>query len=142
MSQARATFVESFAVPPERLWEALSDHEGMSGWIGARVSVVAGPPDGGVGTVRRVNARGLSFDEEVTYADPPRRMVYRIVRGLPVVRFHRGELLVEPWGKTGSQLTWDILVDSALPGAAPAIVTVLRPAIRAGLTRLRAQLGA
>jgi uncharacterized protein YndB with AHSA1/START domain len=140
MSQARATFVESFAVPPERLFEVLSDHEGMSEWIGARVSVVVGPPDGGVGTVRRVRARGLAIDEEVTYSDPPRRMVYRIVRGLPVVRFHRGEILVEPWGRTGSQLTWDILVDSAVPGAARAIVAVLRPAIRAGLSRLRARL--
>lgn len=140
--QARATFVESFAVPPARLWDVLRDHEGMSDWIGARVSVVAGPPDGGVGTVRRVQARGLSFDEEVTYADAPRRMVYRIVRGLPIVRFHRGELLVEPWGKTGSQLTWDILMDSPVPGVAHGIVTVLRPAIRSGLSRLRASLGA
>jgi uncharacterized protein YndB with AHSA1/START domain len=138
--QAHATFVESFAVPPERLYGALSDHEGMSEWIGARVSVVAGPPDGGVGTVRRVRVRGIAIDEEVTYADPPRRMVYRIVRGLPAVRFHRGEILVEPWGRTGSQLRWDILVDSPLPGVAKAIVGVLRPAIRAGLSRLRARL--
>lgn len=142
MAQARATFVESFAVPPDRLWEVLSDHEGMTDWIGARVSVVAGPPDGGVGTVRRVHTRGLALDEEVTYADPPRRMVYRLVRGAPGVRFHRGELLVEPWGRTGSQLTWDILIDSPIPGVARAMVTVLRPAIRAGLARLRAQLGA
>ncbi len=140
MGQARATFVESFAVPPERLFEVLSDHEGMSDWIGARVSVVAGPPDGGVGTVRRVRARGIAIDEEVTYSDPPRRMVYRIIRGMPIVRFHRGEILVEPWGRTGSQLTWDILVDSPVPGAAKAIIAVLRPAIRAGLSRLRAQL--
>src|SRR5690606_461126 len=83
MSQARATFTESFAVSPEALFEVMSDHEGMSEWIGARVSVVRGPADGGVGTVRRVHAPGFSIDEEVTYADPPRRMVYRIVRGAP-----------------------------------------------------------
>ncbi len=142
MPQSRATFVESFAVPPETLWDVLSDHEGMSDWIGARVSVVTGPPDGGVGTVRRVHARGLAIDEEVTYADPPRRMVYRIVRGAPGVRFHRGEVLVEPWGKTGSQLTWDIIIDSPLPGLAPLMVGVLRPAIRAGLAKLRTRLSA
>lgn len=142
MGQARATFVESFAVPPERLYGVLSDHEGMTRWIGARVSVVRGPADGGVGTVRRVHARGLSIDEEVTYADPPRRLVYRIVRGVPGVRFHRGEVLVEPWGKTGSQLTWDILIDSPVPGLARAMVAALRPAIRAGLSKLRAELGA
>lgn len=141
MAQARATFVESFAVPPERLFDALSDHEGMTDWIGARVSVVRGPADGGVGTVRRVHARGLSIDEEVTYLDPPRRMVYRIVSGAPGVRFHRGEVLVEPWGRTGSQLTWDILIDSPIPGVARAMVAVLRPAIRGGLARLRGKLG-
>ncbi len=142
MGQARATLVESFAVPPERLFEVLSDHEGMSEWIGGRVTVVAGPPDGGVGTVRRLHIRGLAIDEEVTYADPPRRMVYRIVRGLPVVRFHRGEILIEPWGRTGSQLTWDILVDSPFPGVATAIVGALRPGLRAGLSRLRSRLTA
>lgn len=142
MRQARATLVESFAVPPERLWSALADHEGMSEWMGARVTLVAGPKDGGVGALRRVRVRGLEFDEKVTYADPPRRMVYRIVRGLPGVRFHRGEVLVEPWGKTGARLTWDILVDSPLPGVAHAIVAVLRPALRAALARLRAKLAA
>jgi uncharacterized protein YndB with AHSA1/START domain len=140
LAQARATFVESFAVPPDELFAVLRDHEGMSDWVGARVSVVAGPADGGVGTVRRVHARGLAFDEEVTYCDPPRRLVYRIVRGLPGLRFHRGEMLVEPWGRTGSQLTWDILVDSHVPGMAHAIIAVLRPAIRAGLSSLRAKL--
>lgn len=142
LGQARATFVESFGVPPEELWRVLSDHEGMSEWSGARVSVLAGPSDGGVGTVRRLHIRGLAFDEEITYADPPRRMVYRVRQGAPLLRFHRGELLIEPWGKTGSQLTWDILVRSAIPGLAPAVVTVLRPAIRAAFSRLRARLGA
>lgn len=141
MSQARSRFVESFAVPPERIWEALADHEGMSDWLGARVRVVAGPPDGGVGTIRRVQGRGIiSFDEEVIYADAPRRMVYRIVRGVPGVRFHRGELLVEPWGKTGSQLTWDILVDSPIPGLGNVILAAVRPVLRAGLARLRTRL--
>lgn len=142
MGQAHATFVESFAVPPERLFAVLADHEGMSDWTGARVNVVAGPPDGGVGTVRRIHARGLSLDEEVTYLDPPRRMVYRIVRGLPGLRFHRGEVLVEPWGRTGSQLTWDILVDSPVPGLARAVIATIKPALRVGLSNLRAKLAA
>lgn len=142
MTQARATLVESFGVPPEPLFDALRDHEGMSDWVGARVNVVAGPPDGGVGTVRRVHARGLSFDEEVTYCDAPRRMVYRVVRGLPGLRFHRGEILVEPWGRTGSQLTWDIVMDWPVPGAARAVVAALQPSLRRGLFELRAKLGA
>ncbi|MBX3270943.1 MAG: SRPBCC family protein [Sandaracinaceae bacterium] len=142
-TQARVTFVESFAVSPERLFDALLDHEGMSEWMGARVKVVSGPDDGGVGTVRRIAMPGGgALDEEVTYVLYPRRMVYRIVRGLPIVRFHRGEILVEPWGQTGAQLSWDIVLDSAIPGVAAAIVAILRPRIRAGLAKLRGQLAA
>lgn len=140
MSQAHLTITESFAVPPERLWAVFCDHEGMTDWMGARVTVVAGPGDGGVGTVRRIHARGLVLDEEVTYADPPRRMVYRIVRGLPVIRFHRGEILVSPWGKTGSELRWDIVMESPLPGVPRALAAILEPSIRAGLRTLRARL--
>jgi hypothetical protein len=141
VSQVHLTFEESFAVPPDVLWAAISDHEGMSDWSGARVTIVAGPADGGVGTVRRVHARGLSFDEEVVYADAPRRLVYRIVRGLPLLTFHRGEILIEPWGRTGSQLRWSILISHAVPGAARAIGAALKPALQTGLAKLRTQLG-
>jgi uncharacterized protein YndB with AHSA1/START domain len=141
MAQARVNVSESFPVPPERLFEIISDHEGMGEWLDARVSIVAaGPPGGGVGTVRHVAARGLAIDEEVTYFDPPRRLVYRIVRGVPGVRFHRGEMLVEPWGETGSQLTWDVILDSAVPGLPQIMAAILRPALHDGLARLRAQL--
>lgn len=140
MPQARALIRESFAVPPEVLFERLLDHEGMSDWAGVRVSVVAGPLDGGVGTVRRIHARGLSIDEEVVYVDAPRRLVYRIVRGLPVVSFHRGEVLVEPWGQTGSQLTWDIIMDAPVPGLARLLLAPVAAGLREGLGRLRSQL--
>jgi hypothetical protein len=140
MSQARITVIESFAVRPDELWNIITDHEGMSDWSGARVSVIAGPSDGGVGTVRRVHTRGLSIDEEVTYADRPRRLVYRVVRGLPIIRFHRGEVLIEPSGSNGSRLTWDILLDSWIPGVAKAITLALEPALRRGLSTLRESL--
>ena len=140
MAQARVQVVESFAVAPEALFERLLDHEGMSRWIGARVSVLAGPVDGGVGTIRRIAARGLTIDEEIVYVDAPRRIAYRVMRGVPLLRFHRGEILVEPWGQTGSSLTWDILLDSAVPGVARLVAAILKPAIRKGLGKLRTQL--
>ncbi|MCA9610902.1 MAG: hypothetical protein KC619_35150, partial [Myxococcales bacterium] len=65
---------------------------------------------------------------------------YRIVAGAPGIKFHRGEILVEPWGETGSQLTWDILLASPVPGLAALVAAVLKPQIRAGLGRLRRQL--
>jgi len=139
-SQARVRFEQSFPVAPETLYGALLDHEGMTEWVGMRVSVLTGPEDGGVGCVRRIHLPLMSIDEEVTYVLPPRRIVYRIVRGLPIVRFHRGEILVTPRGEGGSHLSWDILVDSAVPGAASAVCAVLKGPLQKGLTRLREQL--
>ena len=139
-TQAHLSIVESFAAPPEALFARLLDHEGMSDWMGARISVLSGPPDGGAGTVRRVEARGLAFDEEITYVDAPRRMAYRIVGGVPLLRFHRGEILVEPWGKTGAELTWDILLDAPVPGLASVLLGAVGASIRTGLGRLRTSL--
>jgi len=141
-TQAQTTFVENFPVPPEVLFDALLDHEGMSDWMDARITVVRGPDDGGVGTVRRIHAPVGGIDEEVTYVLRPRRIVYRIVRGAPMVRFHRGEILVEPWGESGSQMTWNILLDSAIPGVAAGIGAILKPALRKGFGKLRTKLAA
>ena len=140
MSQSHVILEESFAVPPEVLFDALLDHAGMTDWVGTRISVVRGPGDGGVGTVRRIHLPFGTIDEQVTYVQRPRRIVYRIVRGLPIVRFHRGEILVEPWGQTGCQLTWDIRIDSVVPGVASAICAVTARQMRTGLTKLRTQL--
>ena len=122
------------------VWGAITDHEGMGRWLDARVSVVSRSGAGAVGTVRRVKARGLAIDEEVVYADPPAegrpgRLVYRIVRGLPI-RFHRGEMLVEQLGARRSRLSWDVRMESAVPGLARATGLLLRPALAAGLVRL------
>jgi len=142
VSQTSVTFEESFAVPPEVLFDALLDHEGMSRWLDAKISVVRPPEDGGdgVGAIRRIHAPFGGVDEEVTYVLRPRRIVYRIVRGAPGVRFHRGEILIEPWGETGSQLTWNILLDSAVPGLAALIGAAVRAAFRKGFGKLRALL--
>lgn len=140
-TQARATFVESFGVPPERLFDVMLDHEGMGEWMKADIRVVRGPKDGAVGAVRRISAPGgVAIDEEVTYVLRPRRIVYRIVAGAPGIKFHRGEILIEPWGETGSQLTWDILLASPVPGLAALVASVLKPQIQKGLGRLRRQL--
>ena len=106
MGQQEVRFELDFAVSPERLWEALSDHAAMGRWTGATVRLIARGDAHGVGAVRRVRIGQLAVDEEVIYADAPRRMVYRIVRGAPV-SFHRGEILIDET-PTGSHLSWHI----------------------------------
>jgi uncharacterized protein YndB with AHSA1/START domain len=107
MGQQEVRFELDFAVPPERLWEALSDHAAMGRWTGATVRLIARGDAEGVGAVRRVRVGQLAIDEEVIYTDAPRRMVYRVVRGAPL-SFHRGEILITKTD-TGSHLSWHIL---------------------------------
>jgi hypothetical protein len=145
VSQERLVLEQEVAASPERLWAAIVDHEGMSRWLDARVSVVARREGTGVGTVRRIRARGIVIDEEVVYADAPAegrpgRLVYRIVRGAPV-RFHRGEMLVEPLPGGRSRLRWDIVLASGIPGVARLGVLALGPALRDGLRKLDGLLG-
>ncbi len=140
MTQETIHFLGRFDVAPDTLWSIVADHEGMSRWVGAQVSVIADPGDGGVGTVRRIRRGGLRLDEEVTYCDPPRRMVYRLIRGLPL-SYHQGELLVEPWDG-GSQLSWRITVASPIPGFATSVARVARRGINDALKRLHTQLQA
>ncbi|MGF1468825.1 MAG: SRPBCC family protein [Sandaracinaceae bacterium] len=136
MAQAHIAVVERFAVPPGTLFEALVDHEGMSAWLGAKVTVLRG--DGGVGTVRRLHLGPVVLDEEITYADAPRRLVYRVVRGdAGLLRFHRGEVVVEAWGRTGSTVRWDVLLDTVVPGASRPLELALGAVLRRGLRRLR-----
>lgn len=139
MSVHQATLELDFAVPPARLWEAITDHEGMSKWTAAKVRLIARGDAEGVGAVRRIRVGAMSLDEEVIYADAPRRLVYRIVRGVPV-SFHRGEMLVEPTS-AGSHLTWRILLASDVPGFARLTVRALDAALRPGLRQLRGLIG-
>ncbi len=139
MSVHKADIQLDFAVPPARLWEAITDHEGMTKWAGAKVRVIARGDADGVGVVRRVRIGALTIDEEVLYADAPRRLVYRIVRGAPV-SFHRGEMLVVPT-EHGSRLVWTILLASDVPGVARLTARTLETALRRGVRELRGLIG-
>jgi uncharacterized protein YndB with AHSA1/START domain len=139
MSVHQATLELDFAVPPQRLWDAITDHEGMSKWAGAPVRLIARGDADGVGAVRRIRVGASAIDEEVIYTDAPRRLVYRIVRGAPV-SFHRGEMLVIPTER-GSKLEWKIMLASDVPGFARITVRVLEAALMRGLKQLRGLIG-
>jgi uncharacterized protein YndB with AHSA1/START domain len=128
-----------FAVPAERVFAALDDHANMGRWLGTRVSVVKSGQDG-VGTVRRIHAPLLSIDEEVTERTAPYYLVYRIVRGVPGLSFHRGEIRVEPRADGCSRVRWQVQLDvkpSALTGM---ILPMIGFALGRGLRELDHQL--
>ncbi len=133
------TIAQDFSVSPERVFAALDDHANMGRWLGGKITVHKRVPDGGVGTVRRVHLGLTHFDEEVTERQVPSRIVYRISRGVPFLKHHRGELRVEPKGD-GARVQWNVALESKLPLLSVLIRSGLSVVLGQGLKRLARQL--
>ena len=120
---------QQIAAPLERVFDAVTDHAGMSRWIdGVTVTVdePGEPPPNGLGALRQIRWRGISIWERVVEWRSPTIMHYRVERGSPV-RDHLGRFTLTalspaethvdyrieyrvPWlfgGRaTGTVLTW------------------------------------
>ena len=137
----RLSFEQRLPAPPAAVWPFLVEPDLLARWSLASVRSLApgdGDSPGGVGALRRItiHASGahLSFDEVVERAEPPRRFVYRVVRGLPL-RDHRGEILLEAEG-AGSLLCWEVDFDLLVPGAEIVARRVLDVQLRRSLAAL------
>lgn len=137
----RGTATATVAAPPERVWATLADHEGMSGWApGLTVTLVhAGAPErNGVGARRRIRAVPLlpAFVEEIVAFDPPRRLSYRAVAGIPL-RNYVGEVTLRPAGPDGSgtRIDYTVSADNRLPGVAAVLARGLLFALKRAVNR-------
>ena len=114
----------TLAAPPERVWDLLVDVEDWPRWsVFDEVHVESGS---GVGRVQRLRNGRVTGRERVTALEPPRRMAYELLGGLPV-RDYRGEVVLAPAGG-GSAITWR----STFRGAFPLVGAVLAR----GLTKM------
>jgi uncharacterized protein YndB with AHSA1/START domain len=122
---------------PEAVFDVLADHRGWERWSGAREVVLrreGDPPPNGAGASRVIRARGLAIEEEITRFEPPERMEYRVVAGLPI-RNHRAWLRLEPSGR-GTRLRWEVRFDPRIPGSGPLLRRALRASLEHVLDRL------
>ena len=106
---------------PEQVWDVYTNHGSWKSWAGMTHSslFVAGTPHkNGTGAVRRLGSYGFKAHEEILDFDPPKRMTYRVVKGMPAMKNHLGEVLFEPSGK-GTRITWRCRFDSRVPGFGP-----------------------
>lgn len=106
----RLSLTQELPAEPRAVWPFIVDPERMNRWSEARIEVRAPGDVDLVGMLRRISLRNLgrsvAFDEVIEVAEAPRRLVYRVVEGLPV-RHHRGEItLAERAG--GTSLRWDV----------------------------------
>ena len=102
---------------PATVWDVVSDHTGMPRWTPFRRAVLertGQPHPNGVGAVRYLHLLGPPTREEVLEFEPPHRLRYRLLSGLPF-RDYVGEVAVEPEG-TGSRLSTDLHFRTRIPG--------------------------
>jgi uncharacterized protein YndB with AHSA1/START domain len=118
--------------PIDRVFARLSDHEGYARFPGvrsARLLKVGTIEKNGVGAVREIASAFMSFDEEITGFDRPRRMDYRIIRSRPAIDHKGGSIELETVDG-GTRVTWT----STLQVKTPVLANVL--------TKIAAAIGA
>lgn len=133
----RATSVRTVDAPIDRVWQVLSDHEGMTSWApGLKVELSrpgAAEPNG-VGAVRKV---GIGFPgpivEEIVAFEPGRRLGYKALAGVPLKNY-RGEVVLRPAG-AGTEIVYNIDADQRLPLGESLAMKGLAAALLSGLVR-------
>src|SRR5262245_17589354 len=118
---------------PERIWQLISEPEEMNRWSEATISWL------GSRTRRRVTLALLGLrmvlEEEIVEAEPPRRLVYRVVAG-GGLRTHRGVQTLERVGHAATRLHWEVTFVPRLPGSGPLLRWLLLPKLERSLAAL------
>ena len=126
-----------FQSDPQTVWQSVTDHESLPRWSPLKSVTLRteGTPDrNGLGAVRVMRGAGPAIVEEVVAWDPPNSYGYRLLGGAPL-RNHAGHVSLRPVGE-GTEVTWTVTFDPALPGTGWLLVRVLRAALAGVLRRM------
>jgi len=102
---------------PEAVWELVSDADRYHEWGPWNASGYRSPGDaahGGAGAIRWMRYGRTTTVERVLESEPGRRLVYTVVKGIPV-RNYRAEVTLTPDG-TGTRIRWSAGWDRTLGG--------------------------
>ena len=136
----RIEITHDFALPVERVYGYLSEHENLGPLFGATVERVRDGDDSrnGVGSVRRLKVGPLPwFEETNTVVVPNERIEYRITQG-SVLRDHCGDMRFSPHG-TGTRLVYVIEFEAKVPGSGPLLARTIEGNVRRGLAEVDAK---
>jgi uncharacterized protein YndB with AHSA1/START domain len=120
---------------PDIVWPLVADAERYSQWGPWRASGYSSTGDpgaGGAGAVRWMQYGHTRTIERVLAADRPRRLVYTVVKGIPV-RNYRAEVTLTPAGD-GTHIRWSATWDRTLGGR------IVHRSLRTFYPRMMAQL--
>ena len=107
------------SAPRETVWEVLADHRHYAEWGLWKQSELereGSPAPNGVGAVRRLIRRPTVSREEITVFEPPQRLTYDLLSGLPVHNYRAEVTLAEESG--GTEIRWRSEFDAGLLGPA------------------------
>jgi uncharacterized protein YndB with AHSA1/START domain len=134
----QATSKKTVNVPIARVWEVLSDHEGMSSWGPGMKAVLAKPGTtdrNGVGAVRRLGAALPKpvIVEEITAFEPGRRLGYKALSGVPLKNYGGDVVLREVPG--GTEITYSVFADKRLEPLEKVVLKGISASLLAALVR-------
>jgi len=126
---------KNFDLPPDRVFAYLAEHENLEAILGAKIKRLSDGTDGtrnGVGTVRSLKVGPMPpFEETVTKVVPDELIEYKITKGSPM-KDHYGIQTFAPNG-TGTHFTWEIGLQSRIPGVDFIVTKALNRSISKGL---------
>ncbi len=125
------------AAPRPAVWKVFTDHVGWTRWAGVKEVVLrqqGDPPPDGLGAIRVVRSGGVAVEEEITGFDPPKRLTYRLVAGIPV-RDHEAEVRFDVCD-SGTRLTWRVRFEPWIPWTGGILTRLIRRSLRGTLDRL------
>ena len=120
----------------ERVWDVLADVPRWSDWgpwTSTELAREGDPPPGGMGAVRALKRFPMTLREEIVVYEPPERMAYTLLSGLPL-RDYRAEVTLSADGD-GTEIHWRSEFD-ALPGVGELFRWQLQRAFEDITTRL------
>ena len=128
---ASFTFVREIAVPPETVFEVLTDHRGYADITPVRkveLEREGEPAPNGVGAIRVLRSVGPPLREEVIAYEVPSRFSYKLLSGLPV-RDHVGTVQLTPQGD-GTKVVYAVRTHPTVPLVGGAVVAAIRQGIK------------
>ena len=99
---------------PEAVWQLVANADSYQQWGPWNASGYQGRAADGAGVIRWMRYGRTTTVEKVLEAEPARRLVYTVVKGIPV-RNYRAEVTLRPEGD-GTHIRWTASWDRTLPG--------------------------